>query len=195
MVNVHFICFADTVLLHTENDNFHHFYYNTLPMHVLSMQLLVDLVYTFRNFVNFTSKKRNVAVYMWNCFTLSDKYFYCDVKQQLYFNIEVSAGDEHVSFIVCSHDTVFPSYQLELSPSLEYNSRDLSTSPVLKLLYWTSFSEVFTLYSSVFSLKIRITQCFKKIIRILEKIPFWRFINKLQTSHIYMAEFDKVSGL
>ena len=36
MVNVHFICFADTVLLHTENDNFHHLlFYNALPMHVL----------------------------------------------------------------------------------------------------------------------------------------------------------------
>ena len=29
----------------------------------LTMQLLVDFVYTFRNFVTFTSKKQNVAVY------------------------------------------------------------------------------------------------------------------------------------
>ena len=46
---------------------------------------------------------------------------------------------------VCSYGTVFPSNRLELSPSLEYNSRDLSTSPMLKPLYLTLFSEVFTL--------------------------------------------------
>ena len=63
--------------------------------------------------------------------------------------------------IVCSHGTVFRSNRLELSPSLEYNSRDLSISPMLKLLYLTSFSEVFTLYSSLFSLKIQITEWFK----------------------------------
>ena len=33
--------------------------------------------------------------------------------------------------IVCSHGTVFPSNWLELYPSLEYNSRDLSISPRL----------------------------------------------------------------
>ena len=64
--------------------------------------------------------------------------------------------------IVCSHGgTVFPSNRLELSPSVKYNSRDLSISPMLKLLYLTSFCEVFTLYSSLFSLKIQITQFFK----------------------------------
>ena len=50
---------------------------------------------------------------------------------------------------------------LELSSSLEYNSRDLSISPMLKLLYLTSFSKVFTLCSSIFSLKMQITGCFK----------------------------------
>ena len=38
MVNVHFICFADTVLLHTEKDNYHHLlkvlFYNALPRYV-----------------------------------------------------------------------------------------------------------------------------------------------------------------
>ena len=63
--------------------------------------------------------------------------------------------------IVCSHGTVFPSNRLELSPSLEYNSRDLSISPMFKLLYLALFSEVFTLYSSLFSLRIQITECFK----------------------------------
>ena len=57
MLNVHFICFAGTVLLHTENDYFHHLLlYNALPMHVLNL-LLVDFVYMFRNFVNVYQKK------------------------------------------------------------------------------------------------------------------------------------------
>ena len=63
--------------------------------------------------------------------------------------------------IVCSHGTVFPSNWLELSPSLEYISRDLSISPRLKLLFLTLFSEVFTLYFSVFVSKMQITECFK----------------------------------
>ena len=70
--------------------------------------------------------------------------------------------------IVCSHGTVFPSIRLELSPSMEYNSRDLSISPMLKLLYLTSFFEVFTVYSSLFSLEIQITECFNNVIKILE---------------------------
>ena len=45
----------------------------------LIMQLLVDFVYTFRNFVNFTSKKRNIAVYTTcNRFTLISELSYCD---------------------------------------------------------------------------------------------------------------------
>ena len=70
--------------------------------------------------------------------------------------------------IVCSHGTVFPSNWLELSPSLEYNSRDLSISPVFKSLCLTLFSEVFTLYSFVFLLKIQITECFQYLIKILD---------------------------
>ena len=35
MANVHFICYAVTMLLHTENDNFHQLlFYNALPMYV-----------------------------------------------------------------------------------------------------------------------------------------------------------------
>ena len=71
--------------------------------------------------------------------------------------------------IVCSHGTVFPSNRLELSPSLEYNSQDLSISPMLKLLYLTLFSEVFTLYSSLFSLEMQIAEGFKKVIKIPDK--------------------------
>ena len=41
-------------------------------------------------------------------------------------------------------NSVFPSNQLELSPSLEYNSQDLSFSLMLKLIYLKSFSDVFT---------------------------------------------------
>ena len=45
------------------------------------------------------------------------------------------------STIVCSNGTVFPSNWLELSPSLEYNSRDLSISPMLNfamldIVFW-----------------------------------------------------------
>ena len=47
----------------------------------------------------------------------------------------------------------FPSNRLELPPFLEYNSRDLSISPMLKLLYLISFSDVFTLYSYLSSSK------------------------------------------
>ena len=65
------------------------------------------------------------------------------------------------STIVCSHGKFFPSNRLELSPSLEYNSRDLSISHMLELLYLTSFFEVFTLYSSGLPLKIQVTGCFK----------------------------------
>ena len=58
MVNVHFIGFADTALLHTENDNFHHLlFYNELPNACTTMHLLVDFVYTFRNFVNVYQQK------------------------------------------------------------------------------------------------------------------------------------------
>ena len=57
---------------------------------------------------------------------------------------------------------VFPChyFSFKSTPTLEYNSLDFTIYPMLKLLYWTSFSEVFTLYSSVFSLKIPITECF-----------------------------------
>ena len=38
------------------------------------MQLLVDFVYTCRNFVNFYMQKRNVSVYTCNRFTLICDY-------------------------------------------------------------------------------------------------------------------------
>ena len=41
--------------------------------------------------------------------------------------------------IVCSHGTVFPSNRPELSPSLEYNSRDLSISLMLNCSIWHRF--------------------------------------------------------
>ena len=51
--------------------------------------------------------------------------------------------------IVCSHGTAFHSNRLELPPTLEYSSQDLSISPMLKLLYLTMFSEVFILYNII----------------------------------------------
>ena len=45
------------VKFHTENDNFHHLliYYNAF--HFLTLHLLVDFVYVFRNFVNVYHQK------------------------------------------------------------------------------------------------------------------------------------------
>ena len=77
---------------------------------------------------------------------------------------------EYVDYvhIVCSNATVVPTNWLELSPSLKNNSLDISISPMFKLVYLTLFSELFTLYSSVFLLKIQITECFKEIVKILD---------------------------
>ena len=49
MANAHFVCFADTVYLHTENNTFHH-----IPFTIMHFQCmyLVDFVYMFRNVVN-----------------------------------------------------------------------------------------------------------------------------------------------
>ena len=90
----------------------------------------------------------------------------------------------------------FPSNWLELSPSLEYNSRDLSISPVLKLLYWTSFSEVFALYSSVFSFKNTNNLMFQAN----NQTPGLKFrsgdvLISCLISQVYMAEMDKVHWL
>ena len=85
------------------------------------------------------------------------------VLQYIVITLSVSLS-VYPSTLCCNMITqkiVFPSNRLELSPSLEYRSRDLSIYPMLKLLYLTLFSEVFTLYSSVFSLKIQMTKCFK----------------------------------
>ena len=47
----------------------------------LTMKLLVDFVYTFRNFVNVYQQKRNVAVYTCNRFTLSWQTFIMTTSQ------------------------------------------------------------------------------------------------------------------
>ena len=60
----------------------------------------------------------------------------------------------------------FQQDRIELSPSLDYDSRDLSISTVVKLLYWTTFFEILT-YSSVSPLKIKMTGCFNQIIKIV----------------------------
>ena len=71
----------------------------------------------------------------------------------------------------------FHSNRLECSPSLEYNSRDFSISPILKLLCLTSFSDVFTLNFSVILLKVQITECFEYIIKIVDLNSVLGFIN------------------
>ena len=50
---------------------------------------------------------------------------------------QLNRGQYSYDSTVCSNATFFPSNPLELFPSLEYNSRDLSISPMLKLLYLT----------------------------------------------------------
>ena len=52
--------------------------------------------------------------------------------------------------IACSHATVFLSNRLELYPSLEYNSRDLSISSLLKLLYLNCFWGFYMILICVF---------------------------------------------
>ena len=51
----------------------------------------------------------------------------------------------------------FPSNQLELCPSLDYNFHDLSLSSMLKLLLWKPFSGVFNVFVN---LKLEIIKCF-----------------------------------
>ena len=87
--------------------------------------------------------------------------------RNIFYALGVSAesrsktGYYYIVTILSFHANVFPSKWLELSPSLKYNSRDLFISSMLKLLYLTSFSEVFTIHSSVLLLKNHIVDCFK----------------------------------
>ena len=92
---------------------------------------------------------------------------------------------------MCSHDTVFASNLLELSPSLEYNSRDFSISPMLKLLYLTSFSEVLKIYSFLCSLQIQINEWFKYVI----KIPDLNTVLDVYTLFLNIANLHGWSGL
>ena len=84
------------------------FYYNAFPTHA---QLLVDFVYTFRNFVNvygLPAKKQNVAVYTCNRFTLNAHSI--SVHNERKSSFDFSSGGSKVKVNVCSNYEGIPHF-------------------------------------------------------------------------------------